>query len=380
METQLRSPATPTTPSTKPHYAILDGLRGVAALMVVAFHLCEAHATSHLDQVINHGYLAVDFFFLLSGFVIGYAYDDRWSSMTLRDFFRIRLIRLQPLVVLGMLIGAALFYFQDSPVFPGIGQVPGWKLLLVLAIGCTLLPVPLSMDVRGWHEMHPLNGPGWSLFYEYLANLLYALGVRKFSRPALTALVVLAGAALIHFAVSSPAGDVVGGWSLNPTQLRVGFTRMLYPFFAGLLLCRVATLGRVKHAFLWCSLLLILVLAFPRVGGANDLWLNGLYDSLSIVILFPLVVWLGASGHITGAGPTRLCQFFGDISYPIYITHYPLIYTYTAWVSATKPSWQQALPVALLTFGAAVVLAYASLKLYDEPVRRWLRGQLVATT
>jgi peptidoglycan/LPS O-acetylase OafA/YrhL len=67
---------------SKPHYPILDGLRGVAALIVVIFHLLEAHSTSHLDLMINHGYLAVDFFFLLSGFVIGYAYDDRWNKMS----------------------------------------------------------------------------------------------------------------------------------------------------------------------------------------------------------------------------------------------------------------------------------------------------------
>ena len=96
---------------TKPHYNILDGLRGVAAIMVVWFHLFEAYATSHLDQRINHGYLAVDFFFVLSGFVIGYAYDDRWGRMTYRDFFKRRLIRLHPMVVMGMLIGAAAFYF-----------------------------------------------------------------------------------------------------------------------------------------------------------------------------------------------------------------------------------------------------------------------------
>ena len=96
---------------TKQHYAILDGLRGVAALTVVCFHLFEAFATSHLDQRINHGYLAVDFFFVLSGFVIGYAYDDRWGRMTYRDFFKRRLIRLHPMVVMGMLIGAAAFSF-----------------------------------------------------------------------------------------------------------------------------------------------------------------------------------------------------------------------------------------------------------------------------
>jgi peptidoglycan/LPS O-acetylase OafA/YrhL len=368
--------ATPSTLSTKPHYAILDGLRGVAALLVVAFHLCEAHATSHLDQLINHGYLAVDFFFMLSGYVISYAYDDRWNRLTLKDFFTIRLVRLQPLVVLGMVIGAACFYFQDSVLWPHISEVPVWKTLLVMAIGATLLPLPLSMDVRGWQEMHPLNGPGWSLFYEYVANLLYALWVRKFSNRTLTVLVVLAGAVLLHYAVTGPTGDMIGGWSLNAEQLRVGFTRVTYPFFAGLLLARVSTPGRIKHAFWWCSLLLTVVLAFPRVGGAEQLWLNGLYDAVSILLVFPVVVWLGAGGQVAGRG-AQVCKFLGAISYPIYITHYPLIYTYTAWVSNGHRPLVQVWPVALLTFGVIVLVAYASLKLYDEPVRRWLKTRLM---
>ncbi len=101
---------------TKQHYEILDGLRGVAAVTVVCFHLFEAFATSHIDQRINHGYLAVDFFFILSGFVVGYAYDDRWQRMSAWEFLKRRFIRLHPLVVLGALIGAAVFYFQGCPV------------------------------------------------------------------------------------------------------------------------------------------------------------------------------------------------------------------------------------------------------------------------
>ena len=77
---------------SKPHYGILDGLRGVAALMVIWYHIFEGFATSPIDQKFNHGYLAVDFFFILSGFVIGYAYDDRWKSMKIKDFFKRRLI------------------------------------------------------------------------------------------------------------------------------------------------------------------------------------------------------------------------------------------------------------------------------------------------
>jgi len=100
----------------KPHYQILDGLRGVAAIIVVFFHLAEPLAASRLVNVVNHGYLAVDFFFLLSGFVIGYAYDDRWGKITFGGFLRRRFERLQPLVVLGMTLGAIGFYFTDSTI------------------------------------------------------------------------------------------------------------------------------------------------------------------------------------------------------------------------------------------------------------------------
>jgi peptidoglycan/LPS O-acetylase OafA/YrhL len=362
---------------SKKHYPILDGLRGVAAIMVVAFHIFEAHATSHLDQVINHGYLAVDFFFLLSGFVISYAYDDRWSRMSITEFFKIRLIRLQPMVILGMIIGAICFYFQDSVLWPTIHEVPIWKTLVVMLIGFTLIPLSSSMDIRGWQEMHPLNGPGWSLFFEYIGNILYALFVRKFSNTALALLVFLSACLLIHLAVTSPNGDVIGGWSLDPAQLHIGFSRMLFPFFGGILLHRIVKLTTIKNGFFLASLLTVIVLAMPRIGGSEHLWMNGLYDSVSIIILFPLIVYVGASGEVTGKYSTRICKFLGEISYPIYITHYPLIYIYTGWVANDKLSFQQAFPYSLLTLVGSVLLAYTCLKLYDEPVRIWLRQKVL---
>ncbi len=362
---------------TKQHYPILDGLRGVASVMVIAFHLLEAHSTNPLDQIINHGYLAVDFFFLLSGFVVSYAYDDRWGKMSVGDFFKIRLVRLQPMIILGMIVGAACFYFQDSVKWSHIHEVPVSQMLLVMLIGFTLIPVPISMDIRGWAEMHPLNGPGWSLFFEYIGNILYALIVRKFSKTGLSILVFLSGCALIHLAVTSPEGDIIGGWSVNFEQLRIGFTRLMYPFFAGLLLHRVAKLTHLNNAFFWSSLLLVIVLSIPRIGGTEHLWHNGLYDSLSIIFVFPLIVYIGASGEITSASGKRLCQFLGDISYPIYITHFPFIYIYTAYVSDNKLSLGQAYPVAILVFTTAIVLAYLSLKFYDVPVRLWLKNRFL---
>src|SRR3569833_3636459 len=142
---------------SKSHYAILDGLRGVASVLVIVFHVFETFTGGNrFIQVINHGYLAVDFFFVLSGFVVAYAYDDRWGKMTQWDFYKRRLVRLQPMVIMGSLIGAALFYFQGCAVFPLIHDTPVWKMLIVMLVGCTLVPVLQSMDIRGWQEMHPL--------------------------------------------------------------------------------------------------------------------------------------------------------------------------------------------------------------------------------
>lgn len=365
--------------ASKPHYDILDGLRGVAAVIVIIFHLLEAHAGgSHLNQIINHGYLAVDFFFMLSGFVIGYAYDDRWNQMTVGTFFKRRLIRLQPMVIMGSIVGAAFFYFQASDCFPNIAGTPVITMLLVMLLGFTLLPLPLKWDIRGWTEMHPLNGPAWSLYYEYIGNILYALFVRKFNKVALTTLVVIAGCLTVHLCLTAPSGDIVGGWALNWEQQYVGIVRLLYPFFAGLLLSRLGWLIRIKkRAFWWCSLLIVVVLSIPRIGGEDGFWMNGLYEAFIIICIFPIIVSMGAGGKVTGKRSVGVCKFLGDISYPIYITHYPLVYTYTAWATTNNATIAEGAPYMILTFVGSFAVAYASLRLYDEPVRKWLTDRFL---
>lgn len=358
---------------TKNHYEILDGLRGVAAIIVVVFHVFETYSGTRFKQIINHGYLAVDFFFLLSGFVVAYAYDDRWDKMTQWDFYKRRLIRLQPMVIMGSIIGAMFFYTQGGALFPMINQTPVWQMLLVMLIGFTMLPLPISMDIRGWQEMHPLNGPAWSLFFEYIANILYALVFRRFSKKVLAIFVVVFAAMLVHYLVWGPKGDVIGGWSINAEQLNIGFTRLLYPFFAGMLLSRIGKFIAVKNAFTVCSLLLIVVLFIPRIGDENSLWKNGLYESFSIILMFPLIVAIGAGGHIAGGFAKKACKFLGDISYPIYITHYALIYTYTAWVVDNKVPMGYGMQIGALLVIAAIAIAWVCLKFYDEPVREWLR-------
>jgi hypothetical protein len=111
-----------------------------------------------------------------------------------------------------------------------IHTIPLWKLIVVMLIGYTILPIPLSMDIRGWQEMHPLNSVGWSLFFEYIANILYALGIRKLSNKSLSIFVALSAVLLVQFAVTNSNGDVTGGWTLNYEHMRVGITRTLFPF------------------------------------------------------------------------------------------------------------------------------------------------------
>jgi peptidoglycan/LPS O-acetylase OafA/YrhL len=364
---------TPAALQTKSHFQILDGLRGVAALIVVMFHTFEVYSKGdHTKQILNHGYLAVDFFFLLSGFVVAYAYDDRWGKMSQWEFYKRRLIRLQPMVIMGSVIGAALFYFQTGPAFSLVSATPVWKMLLVMLVGFTLVPLLPSMDIRGWHEMHPLDGPAWSLFLEYVANILYAVGLRKLSNKALGIFVLLSAGLLVHLAMTSPHGDLIGGWSIDPKQLHIGFARLLYPFFAGVLLMRTGKRIHVRGGFAICSLLVIAALCMPRIGGSQPLWMNGLYDSLCVIVLFPIIVAMGAGERSGGRIQDRVSKLLGEISYPLYITHYPLIYIYTAWVIRDKVPAGRGAVGGVLLFVASVTIAYACLKLYDEPVREWL--------
>lgn len=361
---------------TKPHYGILDGLRGVAAITVVWFHIFEAFATSHLDQRINHGYLAVDFFFILSGFVVGYAYDDRWGTMTVKDFIRRRIIRLHPMVVMGAVIGAVVFYFQGCSVWD-VSKVTILALFIATFINTLLIPATPGTEIRGLGEMYPLNGPSWSLFFEYIGNILYALFIRKLSTKALAFLVFAAGCGLAVFAILGPYGDICAGFALTGIEFTGGFFRLLFSFSAGLLLTRIFRPAHVKGAFWICSLSIVALLSVPRLGGAEHLWLNGVYDTVCFAVFFPFLVYLGASGKSTDKYTTQICKFLGDISYPLYMVHYPFIYLYYAWVKNNDLTFRESLPGAIGVVIGSIILAYLCLKLYDIPVRKYLTNRFL---
>ena len=371
--------------ASKPRYEVLDGLRGVAAMIVLLYHHFDHYSLGNpVTAHINHGYLAVDFFFILSGFVIGYAYDDRWGKMTLTDFFKRRLIRLHPMIVFATVFGMLFFYFGISDTFPLIAGASVEMLLLCGLFSLLMLPTPVKMDIRGWNETNPINGNAWTLFFEYIANILYALVIRRFSNVALMAFVAISAFLTLNLALdwdvfgllesrTRQAYTMIGGWTLNTDQMFIGFSRLLFPFFCGLLLSRYKCKVNMRRGFFWCSLLLTTVLLMPRIGGTeHPLW-NGIYEAACILIVFPILVAMGAGSTVSGKS-ARICKFFGEISYPLYIVQYPIVYTLLGgWVSH-NPDAQlgQVIFVHIMCFLFSIAVAYASLKLFDEPVRRWL--------
>ena len=369
---------------SKPRYEILDGLRGVAAVMVVLFHFAETYASSCASQTINHGYLAVDFFFILSGFVVGYAYDDRWGKMSLWDFFKRRLVRLHPMVIMGTVIGAALYGFGQCEGFPQIGNVEGWKVGLAFVMGLLMIPCGVGMDIRGWQEMNSFNGPNWTLTWEYLANILYALVFRFLPKWALALLVAAAAVCTLDLSLdlnlfgliteshARHQYTLIGGWALTPEQIYVGLTRLFFPFLCGLLLSRIGKYIKVKNGFFWCSLMMVVILSVPYVGEAPSIW-NGVYNAATVIVLFPLIVLMGAGSSLRTERGSAICNFLGEISYPLYITHYPILYAHMSWAwrNPDAPLYLH-IVMGIGTFLLAIGVAYACLRLYDIPVRKWL--------
>ena len=374
---------------SKPHYILLDALRGAAALMVVWYHFFEGFAFAEGTAItaFNHGHIGVDLFFMLSGFVISYAYDDRWQSahnrLTLKDFFKRRLIRLHPMLIMGAVIGLITFCLQGSVKWDGSATPMSWS---IVALVLTMLFIPAypgaPYDLRGNGEMYSLNGPSWSLFFEYIGNILYALIIRRMSNRALAALTAALGVAWSWFVAIDVSGyDMLGiGWTLDTANFFGGMLRMMFPFSLGMLLARNFKPVKIK-GILWISWAVLFGLfSVPAFAKCGTISVNGLYELACVMFIFPAIVWFTASGETTNRFSASVCKFLGDISYPLYIVHYPVMYLFYAWLIKNKlytlgETWQ----VVIMVFAINIALAFACLKLYDEPVRRWLTKRFIKT-
>lgn len=339
------------------HIHLLDGLRGVAALSVVIFHFTEWIYTDFSKNFVGHGFLAVDFFYCLSGFVIAYAYDHRFPQLGNWAFFKRRLIRLHPLVVLGGILGILAFLFD--PFANNIQQYPLWQIILLSLATLLLIPYPVMAD-RSFN-LFGLNAPAWTLFWEYVANICYCLVLVRLGKRALYVLIVLA--AILLATVAYEAGNLLGGW--NAETFWHGGVRVAYSFLAGLLIYRNKWTIPNRLGFPALALLLLVAMTMPYFS------FNWLVELLIVLCYFPLIVSLGA-GSVNQQSTEKLCRFSGRISYPLYITHYFVIWIFGNWFLQTEPDRLTLVSVVVLTTLLLVGVAYLSLRFYDEPLRRYL--------
>jgi peptidoglycan/LPS O-acetylase OafA/YrhL len=279
-------------------FVALDGLRGIAAGAVVLYHLGTA---TGLPWLAPRGYLAVDFFFVLSGFVIAHAYGERLRTACLSpmQFLRVRLRRLWPTAVVGTLIGVAVVLLTPA----GLSVRTQHGFALAMALNLMMLP-----NVVPGLAMFPANPPHWSLWYEIVANYAYAVIAPWLGGLALVALVLIA--AVRDSVVMAHVGS--GG--------HADVSRVAVSFFVGVLVYRVWNRGhRPRLNALILVATLIVALAWPAMPPGR-----ALIDAILTLCVFPLVVWTGASVCVTGRAQ-RLAIVSGRLSYPLYAVHYPFI-------------------------------------------------------
>jgi peptidoglycan/LPS O-acetylase OafA/YrhL len=334
----------------RPRFHVLDGYRGIAAFAVLLFHIIPTGAA----QLAQNGALAVDFFFMLSGFVLAAAYGDRLAgSLSVAGFMRIRLMRLYPLIVLGAVIGAACF----APLYDH-RTVAAWFLT-----GLLLLPSPIGAADGG--QLIAINPVSWSLMWELVANLAYAWLMPRLSNRMLALIVAISLAALIGVSVTQGTLDLGSQWSAGWG----GAPRVSFAFFAGVGLYRMWRAGVRPHIVSPLAGACILWLTFlaPHASPVTPL-----LDLAAVAVCFPLIILNGASGQAGRWAPW--CAVAATISYPLYILQGGLDpYLNIATARTGLTGWPETLVGLAIAAGYCGFAALAA-RFYDEPIQRALRS------
>jgi peptidoglycan/LPS O-acetylase OafA/YrhL len=321
-------------------HATLDGLRGVAALSVLMLHI--EHPSFRMPVAT---YTAVDLFFLISGFVIAQAYEGRIVTFGVLAFLRARLIRLYPMLLVGLLILPAYLV----AVFARYGVSPATPWQVLGSLGASLLFLPSHLPAsRLWDAtmLFPLDGPMWSLMLEMWVNLAYALLLPWLSRRALAFIVLVAGAALVAARLHLGGVDLGWGWP----NAWGGAPRATFSFFLGVLIFRLKIPRPAVPPWL-------VLAAIPALFCAPPI--------LAVLVGFPLVLIAATSADTRDA---RVMTAMGALSYPLYVIHLPLLY-WVRWLLPLRwPEWASV----SASLALVVLCAFGVLKLWDEPVRRWL--------
>jgi peptidoglycan/LPS O-acetylase OafA/YrhL len=279
------------------------------------------------------------------------------GKMGVKEFFKSRLIRLHPLVVLGSVLGLLGFLFDPfaaGPIIRSAGSI-----LLIFLSSVLMIPSP-TMTER-YFNLFSFNAPAWSLFWEYVANIVYALVLYRLARRYLIILAAISAVAICY--VASHTGNLMGGWSGD--TFWDGGVRIAFSFTAGLLIYRYNLIIKNKIGFIGLSVLLMLAFLMPFSS-----W-NWLTEPFVVIIYFPLLVALGA-GTVLNNSFRKVCVFSGNISYPLYMTHYAVMWMFGNYYAANKPD---TIHLTYIIIGGLIILvtfAYLIMRGYDIPVRQYL--------
>ncbi|CAE6901480.1 acyltransferase family protein [Paraburkholderia domus] len=348
-------------------YGLLDGIRGVAALLVMT-----RHTEMFWGGTLFRSYLAVDLFFILSGFVIASAYESRLKdgSMTIGGFFVTRVIRLYPVFLLSFLLSlvhiAGVVFLKHGEQYL---TSQGMTTILLTAF---LIPFKLSSG-----DLFQLNVPYWSLFYEIVINLVYALLLPVLTRRTLGAILVALAALISYISVTHHQLNL--GFTWGTESVITGLCRAAFGIFFGVLLFRErGKFARFVNAawMPWLALVVsVALLASPSFGAAD-----GFFDIFAVVVVFPCTVMVLSQWR--GDSFRKTFVLLGAASYPIYVLHYPLAEILRGSASTFISSHAPASGVIFVLF--IFVAAIAVDKFYDRPIRaklsaRFLKKKSLAT-
>jgi peptidoglycan/LPS O-acetylase OafA/YrhL len=358
---QLRSAEAHNLSSTKSaktrHFVTLDGMRGVAAIAVVSLHAKPFIGGPYLPN----GSLAVDLFFMLSGFVMTHAYGRRLDEgLSVIGLLAIRFVRLSPLYFIGALLGTVVAILDIATGRWELGAAAS-----VFAFVSVWIMMPSPMPDSG-DELFFINGPRWSLFYEDVVNLTMVLLWTFFrsNRRLIAAVVVFA---IVLAACMRYHHTYELGW--NSQTFFAGFPRVAFPFFAGVLIYRLnAALPKVTRFANLLPLALIPIFALNTDHAVR-------YALVCIMAAFPLLLILGARYRPPSG---RLCRFLGDVSYPLYVIHVPVL-GFVAWALEINGLSPEAVGNVggMLVLVALIAVSWLLARTYDPAVRAWLGSKVL---
>ena len=349
-------------PATQQHFLMLDGLRGVAAIAVAIYHACAVFGGT---QLLPKAFLAVDFFFLLSGIVVAHAYEGRLQQGQIREYFERRLIRLYPMIIVGALLGMSVII--TSPAARGLSAAA----LVYLGLSAALcLPIVKDNVYPGNHSITPVNGPSWSLFFEIFVNAVYGFVAKRLTDARLVALSL--SAFVVEAVVIFKFNGVAFGVYIQ--DYKWGFVRVIFPFFTGVLINRMLA-PRMLPKSVMAPMLLAIVLVATFYVSASGVW-NAVSDLIAIGIIYPCVIIL-AMRLTVSSRQGRVLSWLGAVSYPVYAIHSPLF----LWLARLQRATASQFPVSpygwiVIAVAFALGCAWTAYKIYDLPLREALTSTL----